>query len=413
MMKKVISMMGIFFLFTSISFSQNQKPLINGQSSTNGTQSISDSLNQFAFDIYKKINPPNENSLFSPFSVSSLLGFLVEASSLNTKQQLMDLLHLNQTSVDEIAKNISQLNLDLYNNNKDSLQIANAFFADKNFTYKQSFIDVFEDVQFVNFEVLDFKNHAEVARETINQFVSDKTNGTIQNLFPQGSISSNDVLVLVNAIYFKGRWKASFPENETISRAFYLDDNSKIDVQTMHANGEYLYFENADLQVLALPYENSTLVMYVFLPKEKGHLKNIENKYLTTTALNQLQKQLKVEQNLSVYLPKFKAQSFFNDLDVTIKQMGLTDAFDLNKANFSNLTDAKFAISKIIQQAKIEVDEEGTLAAAATGIVGVTSVEGPSTPPKMFDANHPFLFLLYDTSGKIILFMGHLINPLK
>lgn len=403
-MKKLISMMYIFLIsiMSCITFAAQSM----------NSFSISDRLNQFAFDIYKNVHTSEVNLVFSPYSISSLLVFLTIGSADETRNQFSYLLHLDHDDIPNISQHVNQLNTELFNNNKNSFQIANAFWADKELTYKNSFLELTKKLDFIYFKTVDFKKHPEQARITINNFISDKTHNYIKDLLAKGTVSANDFLILTNAIYFKGVWKEAFDANLTFPHPFYLENNSKIDVPTMQKNGYFSYFENKDLQVLELSYSNSTLKMDILLPKQKGNFNEFITQFLNKDTFYNIQKNIMKETHTIVLLPKFNIESSFDDLDRTIKQMGATDAFNISKANFSNLTNSKLIITKIIQKAVIQVDEKGTTAAAATAIVGIGSI-GPSNKPqpKLFQADHPFVFILFDSATKIILFIGHVGKP--
>lgn len=379
-------------------------------------------LNAFAFQLYRQLKLPNENQIFSPYGVSSSLGNLLVGSEGETRNQMMRLFQLKTTpDVVAISSTLKQINTALINStpcfgwfscqfkkwtNKQDLIIANAFWADKTFMYKSAYLEQIEQDKTVHFYVIDFAENPEAARRSINHWVENQTNNMIKNLMRPGSVSSETRLVLTNAIYFKGKWELPFKAENTTQKLFTLSDQRQIQVPMMTQKEDMDYMKNNKLQVLKMTYQKSPLAMLIILPREKVNLEKVIHK-MTPELLNQLLQSLQRKKML-VNIPKFTMESNFDSLDTAITSMGLKDAFT-EKANFSPMTGSKLIVSKIIQKAFIQVDEEGTVAAAATG--AMMAGAAPAKPIEFFNANRPFLFLIYDTESKIILFMGQVMNP--
>ena len=234
-----------------------------------------------------------------------------------------------------------------------------------------------------------------------------KTNDKIKNLISKGVLDSMTRLVLTNAIYFNGNWARQFKENRTKDTPFTLTDGQKIDVATMNQKAEFGYLETDTFQALELPYVNEELSMVILLPKQFDALDEFE-KTLTPENLTQWLPKIH-KREVVVFVPKFKMTSQFS-LASVLKSMGMQDAFSSN-ADFSGINGKRdLFISAVIHKAYVEVNEEGTEAAAATGVVMRLTSIGPAPIP-VFRADHPFLFLIRDNLTGSILFIGRVANP--
>ncbi|OGL38754.1 MAG: hypothetical protein A2042_09755 [Candidatus Schekmanbacteria bacterium GWA2_38_11] len=251
-------------------------------------------------------------------------------------------------------------------------------------------------------------------RKTINSWVEDKTNDKIKNLFSPGSLNSLTRLVLTNAIYFKGDWVKQFNKNETRSEDFRVNQNQKVKVPMMKMtdeNAEFNYVQTDNLQILEMFYEGEELSMTVLLPKNDD-LKSLED-LLSVENLEQWQGELE-KQRVDVYLPKFTFDSKYS-LGENLQEMGMSSAFippsKPGGADFSGISGQKdLYIDLIIHQAFVDVNEEGTEAAAATGISFTTESAEPTVVPE-FRADHPFIFFIQSQGTENILFMGKVVNP--
>jgi serpin B len=254
---------------------------------------------------------------------------------------------------------------------------------------------------------VDYKKANEEARTRINEWVEKKTEEKITDLIKPDVLTPLTRLVLVNAIYFKGNWARQFKQSLTHDAPFYLTPGKPVPVPFMTQEGTLRYGEEGGLQILELPYEGNDLAMLIILPRRVDGLAELE-KALTPENLNQWIRRLR-EQKIEVFVPKFKLASAFS-LNETLVAMGMRDAFDQTKANFAGMDGTTLLyISAALHQAVVEVNEEGTEAAAATGIVmGLKSVP---EPPTTFRADHPFIFLIRDNKTGSILFMGRVVDP--
>lgn len=376
---------------------------------TTDVRSQTNALNEFAFDLYNKINQTERNIVISPYSLSSLLAILTVGAAGDTQIQLNHLLHFDDGKNANYGVMFNEINLDLLaDNNKKppSFLIANSFWADNNFSYKTSFLDTLQQNKTIEFNRVNFNKAPEAARNTINHWVEHNTNNLIKQLIPQKAITTDTKLVLVNAIYFNGIWQSPFKPEETKDLPFIVTDKQSVQAPMMAKEDSFLYTENDKVQLLQLPYLNTPIRMAILLPKWPHTMNEIQPSLNQTTFSKLLQSSK--NQKVNVSLPRFQLESTFFNLADTIQAMGATDAFS-QKANFSNITASELVISKIMQKAIIQVDEKGTIATAATAI----TMYGNSihTPPIYFNANHPFTFILYDSKTGIILFIGQVYNP--
>ena len=257
--------------------------------------------------------------------------------------------------------------------------------------------------------LVDFAQ-AEAASRTINQWVESQTNGKIKDLIPPGSLNALTRLVLTNAVYFKGDWVQPFQKRNTQEEDFTVSAQEKVKVPLMHQQTKMGYVGEKTFQVLELPYAGRELSMVVLLPKKADGLPQLE-KAITVDKLSSLMSKLNVRE-VNAYLPKFKLETSFG-LNPTLEAMGMKRAFS-READFSGISSAEaLYISAVLHKAYVDVNEEGTEAAAATGVLMKGHAARRPQPVPVFRADHPFLFLIRDTREGSVLFMGRLTNPSK
>jgi serpin B len=251
---------------------------------------------------------------------------------------------------------------------------------------------------------LDFESESEKSRVTVNTWVEEQTNGKIKDLIPKGAIDQYTRLVLTNAIYFKGNWVKQFDEEDTVERDFKVNPEKTVRVPMMSMTGEtfnFTYYEN--LEVLELPYQGEDLSMLILLPRE-GALDSLEAS-LTLENLTKWRGDL-YEGEMDIYIPKFKFETKY-DMGKTLEDMGMPAAFDPKEADFSGMDGTKdLYIQHVFHQCFVEVNEKGTVAAAATAVVIGVECATPT-----FYADHPFLFLIQERESGNILFMGRVTDP--
>jgi serpin B len=381
--------------------------------------------NEFAFDLYGRLRGKEGNLFFSPYSISTALGMTYCGARGQTETQMGAVLHFpfitKQTAElsissklipdrQKFASTFGRIVKDLNNRGEKGgyeLRVANALWGQRGYEFLEEFLELIKNNYNGRLNEVDFIGAAEAARQTINKWVEKKTNNKIKNLIQQGVLDSMTRLVLTNAIYFKGNWARQFEKDKTKDAPFTLADGEKVDAAMMNQTADFGYMETGSFQVLELPYVDNELSMIILLPKKIDGLDELE-KTLTVENLSKWLKKL-YKREVIVSVPKFKMTSQFS-LASVLKSMGMTDAFSSN-ANFSGINGKRdLFVSAVIHKAYVDVNEEGTEAAAATAVtIKLTSI-GPSRTP-VFKADHPFMFLIRDNHSGSILFIGRVMNP--
>jgi serpin B len=381
-------------------------------------QAVVDGNNQFALALYQKLRGGDGNLFFSPYSVSTALAMtyagargeterqMAEAMWYPTSGQVLEKLSIagKPMTAEEFAGAFGGIIRDLNaKGGKDAykLRVANALWG------QQAFVRLVEAEYGGRIRNVDFVGATEKARRTINTWVEEQTNGKIKDLISEGAVGLMTRLVLTNAIYFKGNWASQFKEDRTQDAPFTLLDAGTVQVPMMNQKAKFGYAQIDELQVLQLPYVGDELSMVILLPKAADGISQLEQG-LTAENLAKWLDDLR-EREVFVSIPKFKMTSKFS-LQTLLAQMGMAQAFT-GAADFSGMTGRRdLFISAVIHQAYVDVNEEGTEAAAATGVVmRLTSTMPDRTP--VFQADHPFLFLIRDNTSGSILFLGRVSDP--
>jgi serpin B len=363
----------------------------------------------FAIDLYQQLRKADGNLFFSPFSISVALAMTCAGARANTEAQMKQVLHFALDN-ENLHAAFADLQAELAQAEAAGgvqLKIANSLWPQEGYPFLAEFVAQIEAHYGVSVTPVNY-HEAEAARQTINAWVEAKTENKITNLIPSGILSNLTRLTLVNAIYFKGNWADPFDARATRQADFWSPDG-RVSRPMMNRTDEYRYLENESLQALELPYAGNDLSMWILLPKERDGLPQLESQ-MTPALLDELDTGM-WERKVIVSIPKFKAEAAFR-LDEALKTLGMTDAFDDQKANFAGMngSPADLYISAALHKAFIEVNEEGSEAAAATAIVMKSRSMTPNPPPA-FRADHPFLFLIREKRTGSILFMGRLVDP--
>jgi len=365
--------------------------------------------NMLGFEIYSNlIEEKQENIFFSPYSISSAFSILYEGARGTTQDEIQSVFHFikeDQTRRDHANQIISDLNKPSQNY---LLSTANALWVQDKFPILQEYKDVTETYYLSTTENLDFVTQPEESRNTINGWVEEKTNDKIKDLLPQGSINDMTRAVITNAVYFLGNWTVQFDENLTKEDDFKISEQKTVKAPMMNIEQNFNYASTNNLQILQMSYKGDDLSMLVLLPKDNDLL-SLEKK-LSVENLNDWKSNLAKKQ-VNVYLPKFKLETTYSLVE-NLTNMGMSSVFVSGQADLSGINkDADLYVTGVFHKAFVAVDEKGTEAAAATGIVvGITSV-GPQ--PEIFRADHPFIFLIQDERTGLILFMGKVMDPTK
>jgi serpin B len=285
------------------------------------------------------------------------------------------------------------------------LNIVNAIWGQKDYKFLDEFLDVLAENYGAGLRILDFINQTEESRVTINDWVSDQTEGRIKDLIPPGVITALTRLVLTNAIYFNAAWEYPFDENATHDGPFYLLDGTEVTVPMMGQTESFRYAEGDGYQAVELPYDGRELSMVILLPEE-GQFETFEGS-LDASLVDAIIGDLK-SQEVALTMPKFEFESEFGLKD-TLSAMGMPIAFT-DAADFSGMTGGKdLQIAEVIHKAFVSVDEAGTEAAAATAVV--MELTAMPEEPVEITVNHPFIFLIRDIETGTILFIGRVVNP--
>ena len=369
--------------------------------------------NRFAMDLYAQLDreQPGKNIFFSPTSISLALAMTAAGAHGPTQAEMAKVLHLD-ADLAQAHAHYRQL-LEQWNavgeKRAYQLRIANRLWGQKGFSIRPDFLTLTRQQYGAEMLLVDFAQ-AEAASREINHWVEEQTNGKITKLIPPGSLDALTRLVLTNAVYFKGDWVQPFHKQSTREEDFTVSAQEKVKVPLMHQQVKLGYTEEETFQVLELPYAGRELSMVVLLPKQVDGLPELE-KTITTDKLAALMSKLGIREVITS-LPKFKLETSFG-LNSTLEAMGMKQAFS-SKADFSGINSAEaLYISAVIHKAYVDVNEEGTEAAAATGVVMRAMAARLPQPVPVFRADHPFLFLIRDTKAGSILFMGRLTNPIK
>ena len=373
---------------------------------------VVDGNNAFAVDLYGQLRKQNGNLFFSPESISTAFAMAYAGARGSTASEMAATFHFTLPP-DRLHPAMGDLLSSLNSDHPGyQLHVADALWAEKDFNFLDDFLKLTASDYGAGFNRVDFKGAPEAARGTINQWVEQKTEDKIKDLLPAGSITAATRLVLTNAIYFKGDWQSPFQKASTADEDFHLSTAQTVKAPLMHLTARFNYLNGGSFQALDIPYKSGELSMVVLLPNDADGLPALE-KSLTAAALKQWVGQLRGGSRIILTLPKFKMTQKFQ-LDKTLSDLGMTQAFQKGAADFSGMTGKRdFWISAAIHKAYIDVDEEGTEAAAATGIVMRPSAVMRVQPPIVFRADHPFLFLIRDNKSGGILFMGRVTDPTK
>ena len=378
-------------------------------STPQGIDLVIEGNNKLAFDLYSKLTEkPQENIFFSPYSISYALTMTYEGAGGQTAEEMSQVLHIVENDTVRRSSSAAIYNDINKKNKKYSLSTANALWTHLDYKFSEDYIKTIENYYGGEATNLDFINDSEKSRQTINMWVEDKTNEKIKNIIPQGFLSESTRLVLINAIYFKGVWAKQFKEKHTQDEDFTTTSGEKIKTPMMRLlRGDFKYAETDEIQILEMDYKGEDLSMLIILPRE-NNLDDIESS-LTNEKLKLWESMLS-EQYLNIYIPKFKFETSYT-ISEYLKQMGIKNAFSHSSANFSKIDGTgNLFISDVLHKAFVEVNEEGTEAAAATSVV-VNTAESVSPEPKIFRADHPFIFIIQQKNTQNILFLGRVGNP--
>ncbi|MEG4856195.1 serpin family protein [Microcoleus sp. K1-B6] len=359
---------------------------------------------KFGFNLFHTLSKqqPDQNIFISPTSVALALSMTYNGVSGETKQEMTKVLELTGMTPQEInaANQALQNSLQKVDPNVQ-VSIANSLWAKQGFSLKPEFQQTNQEYYKANLTELDFMNPQ--VPSIINNWVSQKTQGKIDQIVKE--ISPDQVLFLINAIYFKGNWETPFDKSQTANQTFSLPDGTSKQHPMMSQEGSYGYYETDKFQAVSLPYgEEGALAMYIFLPDSNSNLATFLQE-LTPENWNQWMQFLKFRtEDGSIEIPRFKME-YEVELNSTLIALGMAGIFERSKADFSPMTDDNVAVDSVKHKTFVEVNEEGTEAAA------VTSMDVSFCPPFYMNVNRPFFCAIRDNTTGTILFMGTIVDP--
>lgn len=354
----------------------------------------------FAVQLYRELGTREGNLFFSPYSVSSALGMTYAGARGNTAREMAGVLHfdLGQTELHPAFKGLKKELAATTQKSGQKLNIANALVLTGGNVSGE-----FKAILKKNYDAEIFGG----GLDQINGWVKQRTEGKIEKILEE--LDPNSACVLLNAIYFKGVWESPFQKNQTHDAPFRVTASKRVTVPFMVQKSDFKMLTGNDFKAISIPYEGKSLSMVILLPQAVDGLDALE-KQLTTRMLREWVEKLDKQgvKEIELYMPKFKLETTY-DLVSHFKNMGMRDAFGV-AADFSGMGWPKgdLWISQIKHKAFVEVNEEGTEAAAATAVEMATK-SIPYSP--VFRADHPFLFLIRDDRSGAVLFMGRMAHP--
>ena len=366
---------------------------------------------QFGFNLFDEIRKtePDKNIFISPFSISTALAMTLNGAAGETEEAMTNTLQLQELDSEAINVGYAGLHQTLLTADpKVTLAIANSLWAREGVPFKQDFLQ--RNALFFEAEISTLNFSDPSASETINQWVDTNTEGKIQKIVSD-QIDPTTVLFLINAIYFKGRWQREFDPLRTRDGAFQLPNGDVKQVPMMRQQRRYPYYRGEKFQAISLAYSDGQMSMYIFLPDRESDL----NTFLENLNAESWETWMShfYGQDISLVMPKFKLE-YEKNLNDTLKVLGMDIAFAPDLANFSRMAPLEILgenlyIGEVLHKTFVEVNEEGTEAAAVTS-VGVVATSVPP-PPIPFTIDRPFFFAIRDNHTKTVLFMGAIVDP--
>lgn len=384
---------------------------ISSQASSADQAEAVNGSNAFAADLFRQLLSRPGNLFFSPESISTAFAMAYAGARGQTAAAMAKVFHLTlpqQRLQPAMGALLAAMNAPHKNY---ELRVADALWAQQDQKFLPDYLKLMQGNYGAGFHRVDFRTAPQAVRGAINRWVEQQTNDKIKDLIGPGVLTPDTRLVLTNAIYFKGDWRDHFEKAETKNEEFHLSAARTVKTPMMHRTGEYQYFDGGTFQELELPYAGSELAMVVLLPKEIAGLPALEQSFTAAAAANRINN-LKPAAKVILTFPRFSMTRQF-ELSGVLSKLGMAQAFT-NAADFSGMTGSPgFTISAAIHRAYIDVNEQGTEAAAATStVMRATAVRRQiPEPPIIFRADHPFLFLIRDTRSGSILFMGRIADP--
>jgi serine protease inhibitor len=369
---------------------------------------------RFALKLYEQVCKHPGNLFFSPFSISTALGMTCAGARGQTAREMNKVLHYSLDDAD-VHSAFAGLHKEINETGADSkgscrMTSANALWGQKGYGYLPEFIKLTRENYGSVLQELDFRTAPSDARKSINSWAEKHTEKTIRDLVPEGVLTPNTRLVLTSAIYFKGPWARPFFKDKTKDDAFHVSNTNDVKAAFMRRTDKYGYYSDATFQMLEMPYIGEDLTMVILLPREIEGIAVFEKTLNVDSLADWFTRMRTLE--VQVAIPKFKTTRAMN-LKKELTVLGLGQIFG-DEADFSGMNSGKepLHVDDVVHKAFIEVNEAGTEAGAGTG-VAISARGGTQTAKTapIFDADHPFLFMIRDTRSDSILFLGRMVNP--
>ncbi len=389
----------------------SEKPGQQTEVMSTDVRAVVEGGNQLAVDLYARLRAGQAGNLFfAPESLSASLAMVYAGARGETADQMAEVLHFRLVP-EKLHPAFGELRRTWGVTGNDRgyrLNLANRLWSQEGLDFLPGLLAVTREQYGAQLAQVDFARQTEQAVARINSWVEERTQGKIRDLMPPGVLDAKTRLVLTNAIYFKGDWTVPFRETQTQVAPFHVSAGQQTDVPLMFCMGDVRYWAGEGLKVLELPYGKGDLAMLILLPDKIEGLSTLEAK-LTTDSLSRWQSGIRT-QEVRVHLPRFRVSSQFQ-LAGVLKAMGMTRAFTPGEADLSGVSsDQSLFLSAVVHKAFVEVNEQGTAAAAVTGIESIKAA-APIAEPPVFRADHPFIFLIRDNRTESILFLGRFVNP--
>jgi serine protease inhibitor len=359
----------------------------------------------FDFNLFRQVaeEDSGENVVLSTLSAKMALAMVYNGADGKTREAMAKVLGFERLSLEEVNRELHDQMVSLQSaDEKLQVELANSLWADDEIDFLDDFKERCREYYDAEAASLDFDDPASV--DIINAWASEKTHGKIEKIIDS---FEEDIYALMNAVYFNGKWTLEFDKSLTQDGDFYLLDGSTVKVPMMHQSGDYLYYENEDLQAVSLPYGDEKMSMYVFLPREgKDIAQFIQtlNEENWTAWMDSF-----LESEGSIALPRFKVE-YGKRLNDALTALGMGIAFKASQADFSEMAPiAPLWISRVLQKTYIDVNEEGTEAAAVT--YGGAMASCSPDEPFVMNVDRPFFFVIRDNRTGTLLFMGSIVDP--
>ena len=385
-----------------------------------GPSPVATGNNDFGLALYQHLGRKPGNLFFSPFSIRTALAMTYAGAKGKTAEEMAAVLRFFPSDEElhaSFARIIALLNA--AGGGMYEMAVANSLWAQEGSAMLAAYGELAARYYGGALYGVDFERAFEAARARINQWVEEKTNERIRDLIPEGGLNALTRLVLVNAVYFKGKWSEPFLEESTRDEPFYLEGGGKVRAPLMMKHDLTGYMEGKGYRAVNLPYQGEDLSMLVLLPEKRNGLTRLEQEF-STELLEDTVAQLE-HCAVKLFLPRFKVVWGTEEISEVLKTLGMPAPFTRGVADFSGINrfappdERSLYVSNVFHKAFVETNELGTEAAAATAVVVTTLADMPARPRKtaVFRADHPFLFAIRERRSNAILFLGRVADPTR